>query len=49
MIRHHSGAILMCERAPIQDAQIRDLCQSIIASQEAEIRQMRAKLEALEG
>jgi FtsH-binding integral membrane protein len=26
MIPHHSGAVLMCSRAPIQDAEIRDLC-----------------------
>jgi uncharacterized protein (DUF305 family) len=40
MIPHHSGAILMCERAPIQDPQIRDLCAGIITSQRAEIAQM---------
>jgi hypothetical protein len=26
MIPHHAGAILMCERAPIQDAEIQRLC-----------------------
>ncbi|MGH9219911.1 MAG: DUF305 domain-containing protein [Vicinamibacterales bacterium] len=47
MIPHHAGAILMCEEAPIQDAGIKALCQSIIASQQAEIAQMKAKLAAL--
>jgi uncharacterized protein (DUF305 family) len=45
MIPHHAGAILMCEEAPIADAQIRELCRSIIASQQAEIDQMKALLE----
>lgn len=47
MIPHHAGAILMCEEAPIHDAGIKALCQSIIASQQAEIVQMKAKLAAL--
>lgn len=49
MIPHHSGAILMCEEAPIRDAGVRDLCQRIIASQEAEIREMKDKLGELRG
>lgn len=49
MIPHHSGAILMCEEAPIQDQRIRDLCKEIIASQRREIDQMRALLEASQG
>jgi uncharacterized protein (DUF305 family) len=48
MIPHHAGAILMCEQAPISDPDIKALCQSIIASQQAEIDQMRAKLLELE-
>lgn len=44
MIPHHAGAILMCEEAPIRDAEIKTLCQSIITSQQAEIAQMKAKL-----
>jgi uncharacterized protein (DUF305 family) len=47
MIPHHAGAILMCEKASIRDAEIRDLCRTIIASQTDEIRQMKAKLEEL--
>jgi uncharacterized protein (DUF305 family) len=48
MIPHHAGAILMCEEAPIQDADIRKLCEGIIASQQSEIDQMKAKLSALD-
>jgi uncharacterized protein (DUF305 family) len=44
MIPHHAGAILMCEQAPIHDTDIQKLCQTIIASQQAEIEQMKAKL-----
>jgi uncharacterized protein (DUF305 family) len=44
MIPHHAGAILMCERASIQDADIRRLCENIISGQQAEIDQMKARL-----
>jgi uncharacterized protein (DUF305 family) len=44
MIPHHAGAILMCEKASITDAGVKDLCKNIIASQEAEIAQMKAML-----
>ena|SRR5687768_11547722 len=44
MIPHHAGAILMCEEAPLQDAEIKALCQSILTSQRAEIAQMKARL-----
>ena len=44
MIPHHAGAVLMCGEAPIEDAVIRDLCKSIIASQREEIAQMKALL-----
>jgi hypothetical protein len=47
MIPHHSGAILMCERSSIQDAEIQALCDSIIQSQQEEINQMEAILERL--
>jgi uncharacterized protein (DUF305 family) len=47
MIPHHAGAILMCERASIHDADIRRLCENIIAGQQAEIDQMKAKLREL--
>ncbi|MGE5251902.1 MAG: DUF305 domain-containing protein, partial [Bacteroidota bacterium] len=48
MIPHHAGAILMCQQAPIHDPEIKDLCQTIISSQQSEIDQMKAKLRELE-
>lgn len=45
MIPHHSGAILMCTEAPIQDRAIRALCEEIVASQRREITQMKALLD----
>lgn len=48
MIPHHAGAILMCEQASATDPEIKRLCESIKASQEAEISQMKAKLAELE-
>jgi uncharacterized protein (DUF305 family) len=47
MIPHHAGAILMCREATIRDPQITDLCRRIIASQEAEIAEMKADLQRL--
>ena len=50
MIPHHSGAILMCNRASIRDAEIRDICfkpNGIVESQEREIKQMNAILKRL--
>ena len=44
MIPHHAGAILMCEKAPVQNSEIKTLCKSIISSQESEIRQMKSLL-----
>lgn len=48
MIPHHAGAILMCKEAPIKDEEIKELCRNIISSQQSEIEQMEAKLNALE-
>jgi hypothetical protein len=48
MIPHHAGAILMCEEAEIEDAEITQLCSTVIASQQNEIDQMKAKLQELE-
>ena len=45
MIPHHSGAILMCEESSIRDAEIKRLCQGIIASQSSEIARMQAMLD----
>jgi len=44
MIPHHSGAILMCGKAPITDPELKTLCASIIRGQQAEIDQMNAIL-----
>jgi uncharacterized protein (DUF305 family) len=44
MIPHHAGAILMCEEALIEDPAVRRLCQSIVASQQSEIADMKALL-----
>jgi uncharacterized protein (DUF305 family) len=48
MIPHHSGAILMCEEASIQNPKVRALCRTIISGQQAEINQMRAMLQSQE-
>src|SRR5687767_3089287 len=40
MIPHHAGAILMCEKAPIRDPEIKELCGAIVASQRSEIDRM---------
>jgi len=42
MIPHHSGAILMCERAPLRDPELRALCEDIRRGQRREIDQMEA-------
>jgi uncharacterized protein (DUF305 family) len=47
MIPHHSGAILMCEEAAIQDPELRELCGTIMSGQQAEIDQMKAILKRL--
>ena len=44
MIPHHSGAILMCEKASLSDPQIKRLCDGIIEGQKAEIAEMKALL-----
>lgn len=49
MIPHHAGAILMCEKASIQDPEIRELCRGIIDGQQSEIDQMKAIINRLES
>lgn len=44
MIPHHAGAILMCKEAKIDDPEIEQLCDRIIASQRREIAEMKAML-----
>ncbi len=48
MIPHHAGAILMCEEASLEDAEVKKLCASIFEGQQSEIAQMKTRLEALE-
>jgi uncharacterized protein (DUF305 family) len=45
MIPHHGAAILMCEKAPIEDPEIVALCDQIISGQQAEIDLMKQLLE----
>ena len=50
MIPHHSGALTMCNRASLQDAELRELCfgpEGIVRSQTREIEQMNAILKRL--
>ncbi|MGB7070648.1 MAG: DUF305 domain-containing protein [Pyrinomonadaceae bacterium] len=47
MIPHHAGAILMCEKAVITDAEIQELCKGITSSQASEIDWMKKKLDEL--
>lgn len=48
MIPHHSGAILMCDKAAITDAELKALCAKITSSQRDEINQMKEILARLE-
>lgn len=45
MIPHHAGAILMCERNHLKNPELKQLCHDIVASQRAEVEQMKALLE----
>lgn len=47
MIPHHSGAILMCEKAQLSDPELKELCTSISANQQSEINQMKRILERI--
>ncbi len=48
MIPHHSGAILMCEKAKLTDPEVTQLCHNIVAAQNREIAQMQAILQRIE-
>ncbi len=48
MIPHHSGAVLMCEKADIQDAEIKELCGTIVQGQQEEIDKMQRILNRLD-
>jgi uncharacterized protein (DUF305 family) len=47
MIPHHSGAILMCREAVLNNAELKKLCAEIIEGQQREIDQMQALLARL--
>lgn len=47
MIPHHSSAIMTSKNATIKDPEVRKLADSIIASQEQEIRQMETILKRM--
>ena len=47
MIPHHAGAILMCNEAKLEDAEIKKLCQNILSGQQTEIDFMKSKLDEL--
>lgn len=47
MIPHHSGALLMCDRASITDAELKKLCSEIVEGQQQEIDQMKKILARL--
>ncbi|CAM3445001.1 DUF305 domain-containing protein [Flavobacterium longum] len=49
MIPHHAAAILMVKEAELSDPEIQQLAKNIISSQQAEIEQMKAKIEELEN
>jgi uncharacterized protein (DUF305 family) len=44
MIPHHSGAILMCEKANLTDPEIIQLCSTIVRTQREEITKMKEVL-----
>jgi hypothetical protein len=49
MIPHHSGAILMCREAQIEDAELQTLCAQITEGQRREIEQMERIQDRLRG
>lgn len=48
MIPHHSRALLVCQESDITDPEIKELCNSIVKSQQEEINQMQAILDRYE-
>ena len=48
MIPHHSGAILMCNKTELRDAELLALCRSIASDQRAEIDKMKSISDRLE-
>lgn len=49
MIPHHSGAVLMCRQAALNDPQVTRLCSEIVRSQLQEIEEMKGILQRIES
>lgn len=49
MIPHHSAAILVSEKADLDDPEVKELAEQIIQSQREEIAQMKSILERMEN
>lgn len=47
MIPHHASALLMCDKAHINDPEIKSLCKNILTGQQSEINFMKSKLTSL--
>lgn len=47
MIPHHASAILMCEKASLQDPQVKELCKAIVSAQRYEIDIMKEQLKVI--
>lgn len=45
MIPHHGAALLMCQKAELQNPEIKELCNGIITTPQSEIGLMKAKRE----
>jgi hypothetical protein len=48
MVPHHSGAILMCERAHLKNPELKSLCTEIIKGQQKEIEHMTAIMKKIQ-
>lgn len=46
MIPHHAGALLMCREADLRSPNLERLCEGILQGQQAEIEQMRTRLQS---
>lgn len=44
MIPHHAAAILMCNKATLENPELKELCKNIITTQQNEINFMKSKL-----
>jgi len=49
MIPHHASALLMCKNVSLKDPQIKELCKTIMSTQQSEIDLMKIKLKTLKN